>query len=42
MIEGAGGVAIAMRLAERMSAALGVLEEIAGPACARSSPIYDI
>jgi hypothetical protein len=33
MIEGGGGVAIAMRLTVGMSAALGIPEEIVGPAC---------
>ncbi|WP_459662533.1 hypothetical protein [Novosphingobium sp. 11B] len=42
MIEGAGGVAIAMRLAERKGVALRVPDEIAGPGRARSSRIYDI
>lgn len=42
MIEGAGGVAIAMRFAEGVGAAVGVPDNIAGRGRARSSRIYDI
>ncbi|MFD2134602.1 hypothetical protein ACFSLT_04015 [Novosphingobium resinovorum] len=41
MIEGAGGVAIAMWFAEGVSASVGVPDDIA-PGRARSSRIYDI